>query len=169
MNGRFYYGIKTGLNEAFVIDRATRDRLIREDRKSAELIKPWIGGKDIKRWTHEYRDLYVILVHYGFHAEIKKYPAILSHLSQYEKQLKARGQCMTSRSGSDVGQHHWLELDNNPSPEFLALFEEIELCFPSSRRLTGSPLSRRAVLERQDHLSDFARGIVLVGCDELIS
>jgi type I restriction-modification system DNA methylase subunit len=38
VKGRFYYGIKTGLNEAFVIDRATRDRLIREDRKSAGLI-----------------------------------------------------------------------------------------------------------------------------------
>ena len=42
VNGKFYYGIKTGLNEAFVIDRDTRDRLIREDRNALELIRPWI-------------------------------------------------------------------------------------------------------------------------------
>ena len=38
MNGRFYYGIKTGLNEAFVVDRATRDNLIAEHVSSAELL-----------------------------------------------------------------------------------------------------------------------------------
>lgn len=122
LNGEFYYGIKTGLNEAFVIDRPTRDRLIREDRKSSELIRPWIRGRDIHRWTHEYHDLYVILVRYGFHKELKKYPAIFDHLSQFENKLKARGQCQTSRSGDAEGQHHWLELDNNPSREYLDAF-----------------------------------------------
>jgi hypothetical protein len=124
VNGRFYYGIKTGLNEAFVIDRATRDRLIREDRKSAELIKPWIRGRDIHRWTHEYHDLYVTIVRYGFHAELKNYPAVLRHLSQYAGELKARGQCQTSRNGAGEGQHHWLELDNNPSQAYLDAFAE---------------------------------------------
>ena len=122
LNGRFYYGIKTGLNEAFVIDRPTRDRLIREDRKSSDLIRPWIRGRDIHRWTHEYHDLYVILVRYGFYKELKKYPAILEHLSQFGDELKARGQCRTSRSGDAEGQHHWLELDNNPSQEYLDAF-----------------------------------------------
>jgi len=124
VKGRFYYGIKTGLNEAFVIDSATRDQLIREDRKSADLIKPWIRGKDIKRWTHEYHDLYVIIVRYGFHTELKRYPAILRHLSQFEEALKARGQCRTSRSGATTGQHHWLELDNNPSDSYIEAFDE---------------------------------------------
>ena len=122
LKGKFYYGIKTGLNEAYVIDRSTRDRLIREDRKSSELIRPWIRGRDIHRWTHEYQDIFVILVRYGFHKELKKYPAILDHLSQFEDKLKARGQCQTSRSGDAEGQHHWLELDNNPSREYLDAF-----------------------------------------------
>ena len=136
VNGRFYYGIKTGLNEAFVIDRTTRNRLIREDRASAALIKPWIRGKDIGRWTHEYHDLYIIVVRYGFHTELKKYPAILRHLSQFEKELKARGQCKTSRSGTSKGQHHWLELDNNPSESYIAAFNEPKIVFnETSRRL----------------------------------
>ena len=129
VNGRIYYGIKTGLNEAFVIDRPTRDRLIREDPKSAKLIKPWIRGKDIGRWTHEYHDLYVILFPYGFHSELTKYPAILRHLSRFKEKLGARGQCTTSRNGADEGQHHWLELDNNPSAAYIAAFSDEKIVF----------------------------------------
>jgi len=122
VHGKLYLGIRTGLNEAFVIDRATRDRLIREDRKSEKLIKPWIRGRDITRWKHDFHDLYVIIVHHGFHTELKSYPAIHRHLARFEEKLKARGQCRNSRSGSGAGQHHWLELDNNPAPQFLELF-----------------------------------------------
>lgn len=129
VKGRFYYGVKTGLNEAFVIDRATRDRLVREDRKSGELIRRRIRGKDIKRWIHQFRDLYVIVVCEGFHTELKEYPAILRHLSKFENKLKARGQCKTSRSGAGAGQHHWLELDNNPSESYIASFAKPKIIF----------------------------------------
>jgi hypothetical protein len=129
VNGRLYRGIITGLNEAFVIDRATRDRLVRADKKSNELIKPWIRGKDIKRWTHEFHDLYVIIVRFGFHTELRNYPAIRQHLEQFEEKLRARGQCQTSRSGAGEGQHHWLELDNNPSGTYIAAFDEPKIVF----------------------------------------
>jgi len=62
VSGRFYYGIKTGLNEAFVVDRATRDRLIREHESSAEVLKPFLRGRDVKRWRVEYADHYLIKI-----------------------------------------------------------------------------------------------------------
>ena len=43
------YGIKTGLNEAFVIDTQTKEKLCREDSRSAELLKPFLEGKDLRR------------------------------------------------------------------------------------------------------------------------
>ena len=43
------YGIKTGLNEAFLLDTPTKDRLVREDPDSAGIIKPYLRGQDIKR------------------------------------------------------------------------------------------------------------------------
>lgn len=129
VGGRFYYGIKTGLNEAFVIDQETCDRLIKEDPKSAQLIKKWIRGKDIKRWHGEWNGWYVIVFPHGFHTELHKYPAILRHLSKLEKELKARGQCRTSRGGKDEGQHHWLELDNNPKTEYLEAFNKPKIVF----------------------------------------
>ena len=51
VDGKIYYGIKTGLNEAFVIDEATRAKLIAEDPKSAEVIKPFLAGRDIKKFS----------------------------------------------------------------------------------------------------------------------
>ncbi len=62
VQGQFYYGIKTGLNEAFVIDSATRARLIAEDPRSAEIIKPFLRGRDVKRWRVEFADQYLIKI-----------------------------------------------------------------------------------------------------------
>ncbi|MBW7909596.1 MAG: Eco57I restriction-modification methylase domain-containing protein, partial [Kiritimatiellae bacterium] len=62
VKGRFYYGIKTGLNEAFVIDRATRDRLIKEHPSSADVIKPFLRGRDVKRWHVDFCDQYLIKI-----------------------------------------------------------------------------------------------------------
>ncbi len=50
VDGKIFRGVLTGLNEAFVIDDVTRDRLIAEDPRSAEIIKPFLAGRDIKRY-----------------------------------------------------------------------------------------------------------------------
>ncbi|MDV7393366.1 type II restriction endonuclease, partial [Arthrospira platensis SPKY1] len=71
VQGRFYYGIKTGLNEAFVINGETRTRLIAEDPKSAEIIKPFLRGRDVKRWRVEFADQHLIKI---ASSENKKHP-----------------------------------------------------------------------------------------------
>ena len=90
VDGRIHYGIKTGLNRAFVIDGETRGRLIEEDSNSAELIKPWLDGRDIKKWraNGERVKSYVLLVQQD--TDIRSYPAILRHLSQFKEALLAR-------------------------------------------------------------------------------
>ena len=65
VNGKIYRGILTGLNEAFVISREKRDELITSDTKSAELIKPFLAGKDIKRYSLLQTTNYVILIPKG--------------------------------------------------------------------------------------------------------
>lgn len=59
---RPFYGIKTGLNEAFLIDGPTRDRLVREDPACADLIKPYLRGQDVKRWAAPPTGLYMIVM-----------------------------------------------------------------------------------------------------------
>ena len=60
VDGRIYRGIVTGLNKAFVIDRYKRNELVDADPPSAEIIKPWLRGRDIKRWSAKWAGLYVI-------------------------------------------------------------------------------------------------------------
>lgn len=62
VQGRFYRGILTGFNDAFVIDAVTREQLIVEDANSADLIKPWLRGRDIRKWKAEWAELYVIAI-----------------------------------------------------------------------------------------------------------
>jgi type I restriction-modification system DNA methylase subunit len=83
------YGIKTGLNEAFVIDRITRDRLIAEDSRSVELLKPFLEGKDLKQWRVEPRDLWLIYIPKNV-LNIDDYPAIKAYMLPFKDKLEKR-------------------------------------------------------------------------------
>ena len=83
------YGIKTGRNDAFVIDRATRDQLIAQDPKSAELLKPFLEGKDLKRWRAESRGLWIIYIPKN-RIDIDDYPAIRDWLLPFKDKLEKR-------------------------------------------------------------------------------
>jgi hypothetical protein len=95
VKGQIYYGVKTGFNEAFVIDGATREKLLSKDKKSADLIKPVVAGRDTKRWAIS-EDKWLIVTPIG--VPIKNYPAIFQHLKRWEDRLKNR---------SDQGEHWW--------------------------------------------------------------
>lgn len=83
------YGIKTGYNEAFVIDRQTRDAIVQQDPKSAEIIKPFLEGKDLKRWHSQPRDLFLINIPKGV-INIEDYPAIKNWLMPFKDKLENR-------------------------------------------------------------------------------
>ena len=70
------YGIKTGCNEAFIIDEAKRAELIQKDPKSAEIIRPILRGRDIKKYGYEFANLYLICTFPSKHYNIEQYPAI---------------------------------------------------------------------------------------------
>ena len=86
------YGIKTGCNEAFIIDEDTKDKLIAEDPKSAEIIRPILRGKDIKKYSYNFANLYLINTHNGLKdkgispIDVNNYPAIKKHFLQYGKE-----------------------------------------------------------------------------------
>jgi hypothetical protein len=56
------YGLKTGLNEAFLIDGPTKERLVTDHPGCAEIIKPYLRGQDIKRWSPDWQDLWMIVL-----------------------------------------------------------------------------------------------------------
>ncbi|MDX5367395.1 MAG: N-6 DNA methylase [Alphaproteobacteria bacterium] len=83
------YGIKTGLNEAFVIDTPAKERLCAEDPRSAELLKPFLEGKDLKRWRAEPRGLWLIYIPKN-RIKIDDYPAIRNWLLPFKDRLERR-------------------------------------------------------------------------------
>ena len=95
---RIYRGVLTGLNDAFIIDKAKRDELIAADPKSAEIIRPVLRGRDIKRYHYEFADQYMIATHNGYkyddtvfpRVDVEKYPAVKEWLSSFEPKLSER-------------------------------------------------------------------------------
>lgn len=83
------YGIKTGLNAAFVIDNATKERLCAQDPKSINLLKPFLEGKDLKRWRAEPRGLWLIYIPKN-RIDIDDYPAIRDWLLPFKAALETR-------------------------------------------------------------------------------
>ena len=83
------YGIKTGANDAFIIDGSKRNELISADSKSAEIIRPILRGRDIKRYGFDFADLWLINTHNGIKdkdippVDINQYPAVKAHLDKY--------------------------------------------------------------------------------------
>lgn len=73
------YGIKTGLNDAFIIDSQKRNELISQDPKSAEIIRPILRGRDIKRYSYEFADLYIITTFPSLKYDIDQFPAVKRH------------------------------------------------------------------------------------------
>lgn len=78
-----YRGILTGFNDAFFIDGKTREKLIAEDPKSEELIKPLLRGRDINAWVTEKEDQYLIGTFPALNLDIDQYPSIKNHLLSF--------------------------------------------------------------------------------------
>ena len=95
------YGIKTGYNEAFIITTEKRDEILSncksedERQKTAELIRPILRGRDIKRYGYVDNGLYLINTHNGIRGRIPRiniddYPAVKAHLDQYWDKIEKR-------------------------------------------------------------------------------
>jgi hypothetical protein len=103
---RSYRGVTTGLNKVFVIDKETRDRIISIDSASAEIIKPWLRGRDVERWRIEPKGRYIIFTRRGI--DIDSYPAIKDYLLQYKDRLMPG-----TDAGRKAGSYEWYELQDS--------------------------------------------------------
>jgi adenine-specific DNA-methyltransferase len=131
VKGKIYYGIKTGFNEAFVIDEATKDRLIAEDPRSAEVVKPFLAGRDVKRYQAPRADKYLIFTRRGI--DIEQYPALKAHLEQYRTQLEPRPADWKGKTedwpGRKPGSYKWYEIQD--SVDYYQEFEKEKIVYPN--------------------------------------
>jgi len=106
------YGVKTGFNEAFVIDGQKREELIKEDPKSAEIIRPLLRGRDIKRYGYQFADLYLITTFPSLKINIDQYPAVKQHLMDFGyDRLKQTGETGSRKKTNN----QWFETQDSIS------------------------------------------------------
>ena len=105
-------GIKTGCNDAFLIDTPTKNALVSADPRCAEIIKPYVRGQDVSRWAPDWAGLWMIALkssencpwpwaEAGEEAEsifAQTYPALHAHMSQFREPLIKR---------QDQGRYWW--------------------------------------------------------------
>lgn len=110
-NDGIEYGVKTGLNKAFIIDQITKENIIKTDPKSAELIKPYTQATDINAWHLENKgQWFLIFTRRG--TDIEKYPAIKKYLLTFYEELKPK----TSENdvqGRKPGTYKWFEIQDS--------------------------------------------------------
>ncbi len=107
-----YYGIKTGLNEAFIIDTQTRNTLLDVDPLSSEIIRPYLRGQDIQRWSPEWAGNWMIFARRGI--EIDAYPAVRDYLASYRERLEPKPRDWTGSDwrGRKAGTYKWYEVQD---------------------------------------------------------
>jgi len=112
VSDKVFYGIKTGLTEAFLISQNVKEQIISGDVKSREKIKPFLQGRDLKRYTNANENSYLILFEKGITNSIiktndeqkafdwfsKTYPSIYKWLEPYTDKAKIR---------TDKGDYWW--------------------------------------------------------------
>lgn len=106
---RINFGIKTGYNQAFIIDEQKKDELIQLDAKNDEIIKPILRGRDLKKYSYEFENVYLINSHNGLkQSGLKRvdvqtdFPLVYEHFEAFLPKVKSR---------YDQGDH-WSNLRN---------------------------------------------------------
>ena len=120
------YGIKTGFNDAFIITTEKRNEILAncqtddERQRTAELIRPILRGRDIKRYGYEWANLYLIATFPSRHYNIEDYPAVkeyllsfgMERLEQTGKKYTIDGQQVAARKKTN---NKWFETQDSIS------------------------------------------------------
>lgn len=115
VNNQVYFGIKTGLNDAFIIDRNTRDSLVLQDKSSENILKPLLAGDDVRRFEIHFRDAFLVWTYID--VPIENYPAVFKHLKKFQDLASKR---------QDQGKRWW-ELR---SCDYYDRFEKPKIIYP---------------------------------------
>ncbi|MCL5107934.1 MAG: N-6 DNA methylase [Chloroflexi bacterium] len=114
--GQICMGIKSGLTEAFVIDSQTYADIVERNPGAKEIIKPFLNGRDVRRYHTEPKDIYIVYTHHG--VNISDYPAVEQHLRQFKDRL-----------GRRATRQEWYELQQ-PQYNFASYMAGPKIIFP---------------------------------------
>ncbi len=135
VNGRMYRGITTGLNDAFIIDQKTRNRLIQDHASSADIIKRMIHGSSLRPWYQMDSGDYLIFSRRGI--EIDNYPAVKQHLEKFQERLEPKPDDWNRKKGRwpgrKSGTYEWYEIQD--STAYYQEFDESKIFWAEIAKL----------------------------------
>jgi hypothetical protein len=135
---KIFYGLKTGLNEAFEISAAERAALTKSSAASKALIKPFLGGQDIRRYIINNEGRFLIAIPSGWTRQqlikgrkdstaftereawnwfSQEYPKLAGHLAPFKDPLRKR---------LDQGDYWW---ELRPC-DYYRYFDRPKIIFP---------------------------------------
>jgi hypothetical protein len=103
------FGIKTGYNEAFIIDEERKNQLILDDPNSVEMIKPLLRGRDVQKYVADDIVNWVIGTFPSLKIDIDNYQGIKKYLLSFGKKIHQTGEVGTRKKTS----HKWFETQDN--------------------------------------------------------
>ncbi|MBI4648199.1 MAG: Eco57I restriction-modification methylase domain-containing protein, partial [Bacteroidia bacterium] len=110
-------GLLTGLNEAFIIDTKTKNELIKQDKNADKILKPLLRGRDVHKYSVEWAGLWLIVTKNGI--DINDYPSVYNYLKNFGQKIKSR---------ADQGNNWW----NLRACSYYDLFEKEKLIYPET-------------------------------------
>ena len=151
-----YRGILTGYNKAFIIDTPTRDRLVKQNPGSHEIVKPLLRGQDIKRFRAKWAGKWLIATLPALDLDIDDYPAVRDYLMSFGKdRLEQSGKRLPGGGRSRKRtQHAWFELQDT-------IAYHKEFCRERLFWMDMSPTGRFAYSDREEYCND--KGFIMTG------
>ena len=132
VDGKMYRGVLTGLNEAFIINTPTRDRLVAEDADCTDLIKPVLRGEDLRPWYQEDEGRWLIFTRRG--VDIERYPSLKNYLEQFRAGLEPRVPGADEAApGRKPGVYKWYEIQD--SVDYFAAIDRPKIFWPDIAKL----------------------------------
>jgi hypothetical protein len=129
INEKMYRGIVTGFNEAFIIDHDMYNRLVAADPRSTEILKPYLRGRDISRYSISNPNLWIIFTRQGI--DIDRYPAIKAYLEQFRERLEPRPKNWPGDrawTGRKPGPYKWYEIQD--TVDYYSVFGLPKIIYP---------------------------------------
>ena len=116
VGGKICRGVVSGLTEAFVLSRKQRNAIVKANPKAAQVLRPFLQGRDIRPYWIDQRDEFLIYTYKGI--DIEPYPEVLEHLRSFKQQLQKR-----------ATKQEWYELQQ-PQLAYRELMERPKIVFP---------------------------------------
>lgn len=146
VRGLLFRGVTTGGNDAFIVDQATRDRLVAEDPGCSPLLKRLVQGEDLRPWYQEDEGRWLIFTRRG--VDIEAFPSVKRHLERFRQRLEPKPAGWDDERDGDwlgrkAGAYRWFEIQD--TIDYHEAFDHPKIFWPDISKLPRFSLGEKGI------------------------